>query len=226
MITLFKDENESNRNYIYRVIKENIIEFYFNPEDKLSEPSIAKILNTSRTPVREALILLENEGLVEVKPQKGTFISKIDSLDIENMIFIRKGVEKDVIRLACKRISQHYLEKLEEHLQIQKIILETDFQKDIIYQIDNAFHKLLYTAVGAEKAWQTIEANSSSFNRLRKLDVMDQTSTNRRMSEHFELMEIIKEKKVDEIDSFIDHHLDAIDSTLPLLKQRHPNFFK
>lgn len=226
LVPLPKLENESNRDYSYRILKENIIELVFKPGDKISEPSIATSLNLSRTPIREALILLENEGLVEVRPQKGTFVSKINVSKIENMIFIRKSVEKEVIRLACESINQLKLEEIEEQITAHKTILKMDIKLDSIYQLDNAFHKLIYKAVGAEKTWNTIESISSSFNRLRKLDVVDHTTTNRRIDEHFELLRIIKEQDVDKINFFVETHLDALENTLPILLKKYPNFFK
>lgn len=226
LVPLPKLENESNRDYSYRILKENIIELVFKPGDKISEPSIATLLNLSRTPIREALILLENEGLVEVRPQKGTFVSKINVSKIENMIFIRKSVEKEVIRLACENINQLKLEEIEEQITAHKTILKMDIKLDSIYQLDNAFHKLIYKAVGAEKTWNTIESISSSFNRLRKLDVVDHTTTNRRIDEHFELLRIIKEQDVDKINFFVETHLDALENTLPILLKKYPDFFK
>lgn len=220
-----RKKKESNRDYIYRTLKQSIIEFYFVPEDRISEPSIALELNVSRTPVREALILLENEKLVTVQPKQGTFISKIDSLQISNFIFIRKCIEREVMHLACQTMTEDVIQQLKEQLQAQKVFLTIKDGRTSMYLLDNSFHRTIYAATGKNEAWKSLQEMGGAFNRLRTLDVLDENYTERRYQEHLELLDIIIEKKVDAIDSFVEVHLDALETTLPQMKAKHPNYF-
>lgn len=114
MKRLKMEENESNRRYAHRVIKASIMDYYFKPGQLVSEIETSKELGLSRTPVREALILLEEEKLIEVKPQKGTFVTYIDMDLVYSAIFFRQTLEKAVILEACKNITEEALEKMKK----------------------------------------------------------------------------------------------------------------
>ncbi|MDR2976925.1 MAG: GntR family transcriptional regulator [Streptococcaceae bacterium] len=220
-----KKTAESNREYIYRTLKQSIIEGYFVPDDKLSEPSIAAELNVSRTPVREALILLENENLVVIHSKQGTYVSKIDSLEISNFIFMRKSIEREVMKLACKKMTPEVAEALKEQLLAQKVFLNIKDGRTAIYLLDNAFHRIIYEAAGQYEAWKSLQRIGGAFNRLRILDFLDEDYSNRRYYEHIELLEILVENKIEEIDAFIEKHLDAVETTLPAMKRKNPEYF-
>ena len=79
------------------------------------------ILHLSRTPIREALIELNKVGLVEIQPQRGSYIAKIDYELIEEYRFMRLVLENAVLKLACEGISQEYMDKLKEYLRTETI---------------------------------------------------------------------------------------------------------
>lgn len=218
-------KKESTREFIYRTLKQSIIEFYFIPGDKISEPSIAEELNVSRTPVREALILLENEGLVDIQSKQGTFVSKINTADIKNFVFMRKTIEKEVLRYACKKATPETLEELREELQAQKVFFKIKDGRVSMYLLDNSFHRLIYEIAGHGDAWKLLQKNGGAFNRLRTLEVLDINYTDHRYKENIELAELIEQKQIDKIPEFIDRHLDAVERTLPLLENSYPNYF-
>ena len=220
-----KKQNESNRDYIYRTLKQSITELYFIPGDKISEPSIAEELNVSRTPVREALILLEDENLVHIQPKQGTFVSKLDAKQIENFIFIRQCIEREVIRLAAERLTPESTEQLTEQLQAQKVFLNIKDGRTSMYLLENAFYRIVYEVAGRYEIWRSLQHMGSHFNRLRILDVLDENYTPKRYQENLTLMSILVDKKVDEIDSFIHLHLDLLSTTLPYFQKKHPDYF-
>ena len=79
------------------------------------------ILHLSRTPIREALIELSKVGLVEIQPQRGSYIAKIDYELIGESRFMRLMLENAVLKLACESISQEYMDKLKEYLRTETI---------------------------------------------------------------------------------------------------------
>lgn len=92
---------ENNKDYSYRVIKANIMSLNLRPGQVISEIDLAAALEISRTPVREVLAMLKEEHLVEVYPQVGTYVSKINLQLIEEAAFMRFTLEKEVLKLAC-----------------------------------------------------------------------------------------------------------------------------
>lgn len=218
-------KEESTREFIYRTLKQSIIEFYFIPGDKISEPSIAEELNVSRTPVREALILLESEGLVDIHPKQGTFVSRIDTEDMKNFVFMRKTIEQKILQLACEKAVDDDLVRLEEELQAQKVFLKIKDGRVSMYLLDNSFHRSLYAVAGHDETWKTLQHLGGSFNRLRTLDVLDDVNSDLRYREHMELTEIIREKSVERIPEFIQRHLNALEVVLPGLQEKYPTYF-
>ena len=92
-----KKHKETGKDYAYRVLKDNIMSIQLKPGDLLSESDLSQKLNISRTPIREVLMKLKAEHLIEVKPQSGTYISLIDWNLIEEAIFMRYTLEKEVL---------------------------------------------------------------------------------------------------------------------------------
>lgn len=218
-------KDESTREFIYRTLKQSIIEFYFIPGDKISEPSIAEELHVSRTPVREALILLENEGLVDIHPKQGTFVSRIDTADMRNFVFMRKTVEKQVLQLACEKATTADLSNLKEELQAQKVFLKIKDGRVSMYLLDNSFHRLIYAIADHDETWKTLQRIGGAFNRLRTLDVLDDVNSDLRYQEHIELTNLIQTKAFDCIPEFVDRHLNALETVLPLLQEKYPSYF-
>lgn len=112
---------ENARTYALRVLQYNIINLELVPGSTVSENELSAILNLSRTPVREALIELSKVGLVEIQPQRGSYIAKIDYELIEESRFMRLVLENAVLKLACESISQEYMDKLKEYLRMETI---------------------------------------------------------------------------------------------------------
>ena len=117
---------ENARTYALRVLQYNIINLELVPGSTVSENELSAILNLSRTPVREALIELSKVGLVEIQPQRGSYIAKIDYELIEESRFMRLVLENAVLKLACEGISQEYMDKLKENLRMEDNILKKE----------------------------------------------------------------------------------------------------
>lgn len=220
-----RKSKESTRSYIYRTLKQSIIEFYFYPGERLSEPSIADVLNVSRTPVREALILLENEGLIVVNPKQGTFVSKLSVSAIHQFLFLRKTIEREVIRIACELRTENDINALNEQLNAQKVLLEIKDGRIAMYLLDNLYHKMIYDIAQQTAAWRTLQQIAGSYNRLRSMEVLDPSYSDRRYREHIELLHLITHRETEAIAAFVDKHLDALDSTLPIFIEKHPQYF-
>ncbi len=93
--------SDSVREYVYQVLKSSIMFLDLEPGTNITEKDIAQKLNVSRTPVREALIKLSQEDLLDIYPQKGTVVSLIDLSHVEEARFIRRNLERATIEMAC-----------------------------------------------------------------------------------------------------------------------------
>ena len=102
-----------NVDAIYEELKSQIINLDLLPGTKVKEEDLAKEFNISRTPIRGVISRLVKDSLLEVKPQKGTYVSKIDLSKINDYIYVRKSVEIQMISKICKSISEEQIQELE-----------------------------------------------------------------------------------------------------------------
>ena len=115
------------------------------PGERLMEIPLAEELGVSRTPIREAIRKLEQEGFVVMIPRRGTYVADITLKDINQVFEIRSSLEELAASLASERITPDELEELERHLvSINDYMESRDFDK--IVAADIAFHEVLYSA--------------------------------------------------------------------------------
>ena len=103
---------ESARDFAFRTLKDNIVSLELKPGTLISENEIAMELGVSRTPVREAIIDLAKAGIIEILPQRGSYVSLIDPNMVEESRFVRKTLDKAVIELACEVAPMEVIEEL------------------------------------------------------------------------------------------------------------------
>ena len=147
MILYDKLDKENGKDYVYRVLKDNIMCLELKPGELLSESDLAKKLNVSRTPIREVLIKLKAEKLIEVKPQAGTYVSLIDWNLIEEAIFIRYNLEKEALKEACENFSDDILMEMEKCLFAQKLIAQKGDNLLEFHNLDKEYHRLLFVGI-------------------------------------------------------------------------------
>ncbi len=225
MEVLEKLSGESMREYIIRVLKHNIINLNLKPGQNISEAEIAEQLGVSRTPVREAFITLSHESLLEVYPQKGTYISFIDLNLVEEARFLRLTLEKAIVRLACNFLTAQYIEELEENLHRQEFYL-TNSNSSKLLELDNQFHRIIFKACKKERIFILIESVNTHFDRVRMLRLTASLKVDKILSEHHEILSAIKEKDAEKSEKIIETHLTSFMIEQELLQQQFPDYFK
>ena len=146
MIILERTSSEKARAYAIRVLLYNIIHLELPPGSAVSENELSEALSLSRTPVREALIELNRTRLVEIFPQKGSYITKIDYELVEECRFIRLAMENAVLHLVCQGIPDTYAEALSQNIEEQRQA-EAEKKQDKLFELDNHFHRLIFESV-------------------------------------------------------------------------------
>lgn len=208
MILYDKLDKENGKDYVYRVLKDNIMCLELKPGELLSESDLAKKLNVSRTPIREVLIKLKAEKLIEVKPQAGTYVSQIDWNLIEEAIFIRYNLEKEALREACENFSEDILIEMEKCLFAQKLVAQKGNNLLEFHNLDKEFHKLIFIGCHKINIWESIMKISTHYNRMRLLSER-KTDKALLVKQHEEMLSIIKNKDLDKIDEYIEKYIVA-----------------
>ena len=203
MIFYDKKHKETGKEYAYRVLKGNIMSLELKPGELLSESDLSEKLKISRTPIREVIMKLKNEHLIEVKPQAGTYVSLIDKEIIDEAIFMRKLLEKGVLREACNEFSEEMFMELEKNLFAQKLVLNKDGKENEFHNLDKEFHKLIFIGCHKINIWESIMKISTHYNRMRLLSER-KTDKALLVKQHEEMLSIIKNKDLDKIDEYIE----------------------
>jgi DNA-binding GntR family transcriptional regulator len=226
MIEPFKKiSGESAREFVVRTLKTSIINLTLKPGQNVSEKEIADELGVSRTPVREALIKLAQEELVEIYPQRGTYISLIDLDIVEEANFLRVTLEKVIVKLACQTMTDKYIMALEENLKLQEFYAENKNSLKLL-EIDNQFHRIIFKACKKERTFSLMESINTHFNRVRMLRLAANINLDKVLSQHREILAAIKEKNSEQAEQAMELHLDSRDIETVILKEQYPDYFK
>lgn len=190
MILYQKENKENGKDYAYRVLKDNIMTINLKPGALISEADLSEKLGISRTPIREVLMKLKNEYLIEVKPQTGTYISLIDLDLIDEAVFMRYTLEKEILKEASRKFDQDVLIELQKILFVQKLIVDKKDSAIEFHKLDTEFHRLLFLGVKKQNIWNNILNLSTHYNRMRLLSDIDKDK-NYIIKEHEEYLNII-----------------------------------
>ena len=146
----FDDSLSGNplRKHVYKEIEKAILDGVFPPGYSLTEGKLSHELGVSRTPVREALMQLELEGLIELRPNRGALVIGITPGDIEDIYEIRSLLERRATEKAAAHINSEHIDRLREVVDLTEFYLERkDF--DRVTAMDDRFHNLIYEMAGS-----------------------------------------------------------------------------
>ncbi|WP_172200539.1 GntR family transcriptional regulator [Saccharibacillus qingshengii] len=197
---------ENGKDYAYRVIRQNIMNLTLEPGKAISEVDLAAALQLSRTPVREVMSRLKEEYLVDVIPQVGTYISKIDPGLIDEAVFMRFSLEKEVLLLACNRFSAEDVRLLQHNVEKQESLQQRQGAAFLFHELDNEFHSLLFRGCGKEHVWDSITRLSTHYNRMRLMFEIEYDFTPA-IEQHRNLIKLITEQRVDDVESAVHRHI-------------------
>lgn len=165
-LNLIMDENIPLRDAVFETLRIAILKGVLSPGQHLMEMQLAQQLGVSRTPVREAIRMLELEGLVLMIPRKGARVAAISEKSLCDVLEVRSALEELSVRLACSRIERADLERLEKINQQFIRLCQTDDVVSIA-QIDEQFHGLIYEAADNAKLLQLLNQMQNQMYRYR-----------------------------------------------------------
>jgi DNA-binding GntR family transcriptional regulator len=155
---------------IHEVLRRSIITMRLRPRKKVSEAELALELGVSRTPVREALIKLAEDRLVEILPQRGSFITPIRLREVIEARFIREALEIAVVREAATSGEPAILARLEKLLEAQRMAASED-DLDHFLELDEAFHHTFSESIDKQRCWRLIQTVKFQLDRVRYLSL-------------------------------------------------------
>ena len=207
---------------VYELLRAAIIEMKLLPGAPVVEKEICGSLNISRTPLREAIIQLESEGLIVVRPGGGTFVNLIDLKAVLNGQLTRDSLEARVVRLAARNYAPEFESRFEVSLFQQKGAVERENMNEF-HTMDNGFHKLICECSGFVRAWDTIHGATGQLDRIRRYALPSDDHFKESFREHAEIYSFIKARNEDGALKAFHHHIDRLFSEVTLIKKIDPD---
>ncbi len=220
-----QDKQTSVQTAVYNALKNNIMSLQLKPGSTMSTQEIATKLSVSRTPVREAFIRLQRDGLLIIYPQKETIVSKINLQRVKQERFIRESLECEILELLLAKATDLDIAKIKENIGLQeKAIAEQDHYK--IVSLDNLFHEMLFTIAGQPLSWETITNVSNHYSRVRMMTAWAQNVQQKTLMEHKALLKFIEEKNLSLAKEHMKKHLHQLESEIKDIVTEYPDYFE
>ena len=212
----------SVRDQTLETLRRRIISLQLPPGEPLSENELAQELGVSRTPVRESLILLREEGLVQVYPQIGSFVSLVDLGRVSEAQFVREAIECASLRDLS--VDDAGIAGLRVILQSQT---EADAHSDVeeFFRLDEEFHRELLRLAGHESAWAAVNSAKAHLDRARRLSLLETRPVATLIQQHTAVVDALEANNLTDADSSLRLHLRGVFEDVQRIQQATPQLF-
>lgn len=194
------------RDVVFNTLREAILKGELKPGERLMELQLAAKLGVSRTPIREAIRMLEQEGLAVTIPRKGAEVAKMTAKDMEDVLQIRESLEELAATLACKKITDDQLTELAERMQEFEDATKTGNVKKIA-EADVSFHDVIYNATNNPKLVTMLNNLREQIYRYRVEYLKDESSYPLLLEEHRAIVEGLMSKDKDMVKEMMHRHI-------------------
>ncbi len=212
---------------IHAAMREQIIGMEIPPGAALQEKQIALACGVSRTPVREALLKLADERLVDIFPQYGTFVSRISIPAMRDAMMIRVALERAAVRAAAAAVAQDaaLIEVLRRLLAEQRAAHDAGLIATF-FAADEAFHQAIAEIAGHPNLWRVVRQEKAHVDRCRILTLPVPGRRLFVMSDHSAIIEAIAAGDPDAAEAAMQAHLDQVLPTVSALVEARPDYFE
>lgn len=217
-------EKENAREYALRAIKENVISLELEPGSLVSEKEVADVLGLSRTPVREAFIELGRTNIIEIYPQRGSYVSKIDYELVEEAGFTRRVLESAIVELLCTMDIEDQVAKLNEIIHLQQFYMDEGNPSQLMKQ-DNLFHKMLFILARKPQTYELMESMEVHFDRVRNMSLQSEKHGGI-IADHKEIVQAVRDKDAEKAKRLMTEHLFRYKVDEKALRKQYPQYFK
>lgn len=205
-LELSLDEYLPLRDVVFKTLRQAILTGELKPGERLMEIHLANRLGVSRTPIREAIRMLELEGLVTMIPRKGAEVSRISKQDITDVLEVRASLDALAVRLCCERITEEELAELEK---ASKAFGEAINSGDLtaVARADVDYHDIIVSASKNKRLKQMVLNLAERVYRYRLEYIKDKTSHENLIKEHCEILDFIRRKDAENAEKAIISHV-------------------
>lgn len=200
------EEHYSLGGKVFQQLKNSILAGEFENGAELREIALSKKLGVSRTPIREALRQLEQEGLVEIYPNRGAYVKGITYKDVEDIFRIRARLEGLCAEMAVSSITQEQLDKLDEIILLSKFY-EKKKDMEHLLKMDSQFHEVLFESCGSKMLEHQLKDYHQYVQKARLRSLKRQERAKKSTMEHEEILDAIKARDAQKADELATRHI-------------------
>jgi len=209
---------------IYSDLRAELVSLQRRPGEAISEAEIALSYGVSRTPVREAILRLSDEGLVDIFPQSGIFVSRIPIAALPEAIIIRKALEETTARLAAERATSSQILTLHSILERQR---EADVagDRDAFHHADETFHGTVAEVARYPGIWTLIQQVKVHVDRYRRLTLPQRGRMAQVIAQHEVILAAIERHDPASAGAAMAAHLEKLLGDISATQHTNPEFF-
>ncbi|MEL0090740.1 MAG: GntR family transcriptional regulator [Rhodospirillales bacterium] len=219
-----ESERISAAQKIYEILRSRIVKLDLKPGALISKRDIATEFNISQTPVREALVLLEEEGLVDIFPQSRTQVSYVDIQSAREAHFLRRSVEVEISKELVLKISAVQIIELRSLIELQKINFDEGNLKAFAIS-DNEFHQRMYQMADVTGLYDLLNTRRAHLDRLRNLHLPQKGKASAILSEHSAIVDSLEKRDPAAAEAAVRNHLKGTVSATEELRAHFPEYF-
>jgi len=212
-------------NLIYRALRDDIVAMRLLPGLSINEKAVALRQGVSRTPVREALLRLAGEQLVEIFPQSGTFVTRIPIAALPEAILVRKALEDITVRRAAENADAAQAASLRQSIDRQQKLARSG-DRDGFHTADEGFHAAIADLAGHRGIWRLIQQVKTQVDRYRRLTLPVPGRMSRVVDEHAAVVAAIAAGEPDQASAAMAAHLNGLSASIADVRDLNPEYFE
>ena len=214
---------------VYLSIRRRILKLELEPGQKISENRMAEEYGVSRSIIHSVFVRLNQQGLVAVYPQRGTYVTLIDLKYIENLLILRSAVEKESVYELFERLDEtridSLIQKLVENIEQQEAYRESVEYSKEFQKLDTEFHKLIVGSVDRYSLVEMLSEPMLHLARWRNFDVAFDKRTPVLIQQHKDIVEAMRTGEFLKVQLEIAKHLDTITDIRDRARVKYPQYF-
>lgn len=211
---------------VFEALRDLIISVTLEPGTVLARAELAEHYGISQTPIRDALMRLGDEGLVDIFPQHATVVSRINVDAALQAHFLRRSIELEILVGACALPDAAHgalVAKLADQLALQKAALRrTDY--DAFTEADQRFHLAMYLAAGVPSLWDLVRQRSGHVDRLRRLNLPARGKAQAVVADHEAILEALRTRDLAGATQALRRHLAGTLSFIDRIRESYPDW--
>ena len=216
--------SQSTASLVYQGLRQKIIDLTLKPGELLVEQKLAAEYGVSRTPVREVLVWLAGEGLVEILRNRGAMVAPIRVDAVRTAQFVREALEVSVAMAAAPKMDSFSKLKLSHAIEEQELA-NAEGNAELFYHADEAMHLEIAQIAGLPLVWGYIEEAKVQMDRVRRLSLSQAQSFDKLITQHRRIVKAIADNNPAEITASMNEHLRQVLPDIDALSTNHPEYF-